>query len=289
MILALAGLAVLAVVTLALRHHPEPTYQGLPLSVWIAIPDYAADYQQAITSLGTNAIPFLLKWMHYEETPLRHRIISAVEFLPYCHRLKPLLWRQQFRANQATLAFSALQASASNAVPALIGMLTNSSQPATAQNASIALAYIGIPSFPALLEVVSDDRLPNREHAVSALGRIENLGSNGLPAVPVLLRTLNVPDSELRANAAMALGNLAMEPETVVPALVRTLENSQPSTRLEVEVAIGKFREKATSAIPALLRTREVPADPGERAVIDLVLKDIDPAYVPKPDATDSQ
>jgi hypothetical protein len=37
------------------------------------------------------------------------------------------------------------------------------------------------------------------------------------------------------------------------------------------------------------LDKRIAEADPFERAAIDLILEDIDPASVPKPDATDSQ
>jgi HEAT repeat protein len=229
--------------------------------------------------------------MRYEETPLRRRIIDAAGNLPYSARICSTLERPSIRANQAAYAFYALQDSASNAVLTLISMLTNSSHQATAMKAATALSYIGIPSVPALVEIISDHRLPNRELAVTALGLVENLGTNGLPAVPVLLRELNGgPSFVSPEKVIVALGRLTLEPEISVPALVRALEVSADfKTRYEVECALMAFHEKAKCAIPALLRTREVEADPGERAFIDLVLEDIDPAYVPKPDATDSQ
>jgi hypothetical protein len=54
------------------RRTPEPTYNGTPLSFWVAryqaeASDGPADNEtlDALRAIGTNAFPFLLKWGSY--------------------------------------------------------------------------------------------------------------------------------------------------------------------------------------------------------------------------------
>jgi hypothetical protein len=284
--LVLAGLAVLAVIAFVLRPNPEPSYGGLPLSAWVDRYNAADEpAREAISSMGTNAIPFLLKWIRFEKTALRLRAMDA---LPFSYRIQHMLLRPYFRADKAAYAFEALGTSASNAVPVLILMLRNSSELETAWRASDALGCIGAPAVPALIEVISEDRTPEREAAVNAFGHMRNLGTNGLPAVSALLRTLSSSDANSRSFAAEALGIIALEPQTVVPALVRILDDPDIRTRQYATFSLANFNDDAKCAIPILLRNRDK-AKPGERSAIDSTLFKIDPAYFPGPDAKPSQ
>jgi hypothetical protein len=282
--LVLAGTAILAILAMALWPQPEPFYQGLSLSTWIEkhakAGDDVAGPHDAISSVGTNAIPFLLKWMHYEPTPLRLVMMRAANYLPFNRHINSALLQPYTRAERATYAFAALRSSASNAVPTLIGMLTNSAELETASRASSALAWIGEPGLPTLVEVISDDQLTNRELAVFSVAHMRNPGTNGLPAVPVLMRALDSPNSRLRRAALHALGNLALEPQIVVPALIRMLEDPDPEMRWQAAYTLGEFHEQAKCAVPALLRVRQS----SSRDVIDKALARIDPESIRNPD-----
>jgi len=80
----LAGLGAL----LFLFGHPsEPRYQNRPLSYWVAMlagpqarrPE-AKEAPAAVTTIGTNALPFLLDWIQYEPPPWNAKLI--LELLP---------------------------------------------------------------------------------------------------------------------------------------------------------------------------------------------------------------
>jgi HEAT repeat protein len=238
--------------------------------------------------MGTNTIPFLLKWIRFERTPLRRQMMQAAADLPFGARLNEMIWQPYFRAVCAAHAFEALGASASNAVPTLIGMLRNSSEPDTAWRASDALGWVGTPAVAPLVEVISDGRKPDREAAVNAFGHMRNLGTSGLPAVPLLLRLLTSPDANSRGLAARALGNIALEPQTVLPALVRILDDPDIRAREHATCALANFDQDAKFAIPKLLSNREK-AEQDERSDIDSALFHIAPASYPDPDAKPSQ
>jgi HEAT repeat protein len=278
-------MALLALIALALRHSSAPSFEGVPLRTWITryhgvLSGDADPAKEAISSIGTNANPFLVKWIRYEETPLLRLTTTLLAKLPLGERLLPMLFEPRIRADEAANAFLALEASASNAVPALIHILTNSSEPETSLRASRALAYIGKPAIPGLVEVISDDRLPGRERAIGALALMQKPGTNGLSAVPVLVGALNGSDPAVRQAAALALGHIGLEPESVVPALVRVLDNSDFALRLRAAVALGEFREQAKSAVPALLHIRDQ-VTANERVVIDIALANIDRTAFP--------
>src|SRR5215204_2128725 len=58
-------------------HRPEPHYRGKPLSFWVLINarpirDDQFNPRVAIAEIGTNATPFLLKWMR--QTPYHWQV-----------------------------------------------------------------------------------------------------------------------------------------------------------------------------------------------------------------------
>src|SRR5258705_12542788 len=91
--LLIAFLTVIVVASLAFTVWPgekEPEYQGNKLSEWLYLADSKAyayvrpdnEPVQALRAIGTNAIPFLLKWVATENTPRLMTLSIQVRRLP---------------------------------------------------------------------------------------------------------------------------------------------------------------------------------------------------------------
>src|SRR5260221_5062014 len=69
-------------VTGALREH-EPTYAGKRLSEWVArlssknSLEGDSEAENAIRHIGTNSLPYLLKWISYEPAPWRIKLYET--------------------------------------------------------------------------------------------------------------------------------------------------------------------------------------------------------------------
>src|SRR5262249_7124765 len=106
----------------------EPQYKGRSLTRWVEVlaggyandPDYSLrDAEEAIRAIGTNGIPFYLKWFQYKERPWRDRLAKQAARLPgdFGNAAANLV---RDRAGQMQLAaFSALFALGPDAKPAL--------------------------------------------------------------------------------------------------------------------------------------------------------------------------
>src|SRR6185436_11830954 len=77
------GVTAGAIPILLLRQ--EPSYNGRGLSSWMGIRGKEANYQQpsdyeeAMRHMGTNAIPYIFRWMVKEDPPWRQRFREKVE------------------------------------------------------------------------------------------------------------------------------------------------------------------------------------------------------------------
>src|SRR5215831_18214601 len=87
----LLGCATAVVLILILFREPEPQYQGRSLSEWLVLlnggysnePDISMhDAEEAIRHIGTNGLPFFVKWLNYRERPWRTRLHTVCEKLP---------------------------------------------------------------------------------------------------------------------------------------------------------------------------------------------------------------
>jgi hypothetical protein len=113
-----------AAITLAILVWPrerEPEYKGVKLSAWLdrgqPDPDFAPTFQH----MGTNALPFLIHAVKYEEPRWRTWFRHATSNWPRSLRNNSLwhcLWRltPEIRANSSVFAFRVLGA---DALPAL--------------------------------------------------------------------------------------------------------------------------------------------------------------------------
>jgi hypothetical protein len=126
-----ATLVIVAGVVAYLYRSKEPSYQGMTLTEWLDKAEAASmaawgrqegkpsweTCEQAIRSMGTNAIPFLLKYQTIKENRfeanLREKLGYRLSFR--FHMREPLAWR-----GLAVNGFAALGTNAVDATPALM-------------------------------------------------------------------------------------------------------------------------------------------------------------------------
>src|ERR1041385_3654595 len=207
----------------------EPTYQSKSLTKWLKVfeksePNSAEENRarDAVRTIGTNAIPNLIKMLRSEDLEL-----------------------QQAGKN----GFEILGQVGAPAVPELAQLLVGTNELARFWAAQ-ALGEIGAPALPALMA-----GLTNHHFAVgtdAALG-IVKLGTNAAPALPILLKDLQHPDRYHRERAADALGNLHIQPELVVPALANLLRDPSPAACTLALNSLAQFGSGARSAAPLII------------------------------------
>src|SRR2546430_5386123 len=230
----------------------EPKHGDKSLTEWLQIYQKAAegtsDERQAVAAvrtIGTNALPYLTKWIASEDLD------------------------QQLKAKDG---FQILGPVGESAVPSLGKMLTSTNE-AISFIAGQCLGHIGAPALPELLA-----GLTNRHFRVgtAAALAIVDLGTNASSAVPIFLRHLEHPNHFYRERAADALGKLHIEPETVVPALIRLLEDNSKAARYFAISGLENFQARARPAVPAITVILTDP-DEGLREAATNALRQIAP------------
>jgi HEAT repeat protein len=106
------------------------------------------------------------------------------------------------------------------------------------ETAADALARIGGPAVPALIETLHDPDNSIRAQAARALAR---MGPKAAPALQELIAALNDEDREVRQGAARALGQIGPDAEEAVPALIQALKdprNKPVVEPMETEVVV---------------------------------------------------
>lgn len=203
----------------------EPVYRGKSLSEWILRSDPQSvellgpkdfNARPAVRHIGTNALPWLLRWISSDQPKTAHLGIRGLELLgPESSLAVPTLNRlvEDWRNSSAwSNAIAGLEACSSGTphvnagFPSLLAAATN----------------VAAPSALRLKAIQSIQHLGAH---VNGCGCLANLGANAPLAVPVLIRCLQDPDSRLAAEAAYALGSYTIEPALSVGALAAALES----------------------------------------------------------------
>jgi HEAT repeat protein len=297
--------AIVAGITwLALRVR-EPVFQGKRLSMWLR--SYSPDgdspeVDDAVRTIGTNAIPTLLGNLQSKDSTLRQALTAlGVPYTP-----------AETRHMRAEKGFSALGADASNAVPALIEIYEQNFSPTARRAAANALVEIGpaskqaIPALikstastnsdvcafalytlgrmaleselvdPVLIKALHDPARQVRYDAVFGLANLAFMGGDAKPAVPALIEALQDSYIGVRGGAAHALGHIHSDPGIVVPALIKSLHDPDTSVRIYAAAALG---ESGTNGRPAVAALGELLSETNQdvsNAAAD-ALKKIDP------------
>ena len=256
----------------------EPSYRDYPLSHWIRI--YAQghhagwpidqDTKQALSHIGTNAIPFLTKWIAYSPTPSPIRD-HAVDFLsrlstrrvagPIAQHLTRLLLNTEAANVDACIpVFSYL---GTPALPPLLDLLDE--QPSQtndiAERVSMAFGYYYTDdAIPIYLAYLADTNAHNRPRVIRLLSRCP-LATNTDLAVNTLIDYLTNSDSKLvlAARGEFCLPSRLDGQATFVPFLTNRLATSQdPTFRSNIVVLFGDMGLRWTlSTVQAALEDRD--------------------------------
>ena len=138
-------------------------------------------------------------------------------------------------------------------VEALVARL-GPSDPDTALLVAEALAGLGAPALPPLLDLLpkKDDRA--RRGALAAIGL---MGRPGAPATPLLLDLLKSPDPASQKLAGEALRRCGPWASEYVPEIVDRLRFGEEEIRWAAAGVLGRIGPEAREAIPALKEMRE--------------------------------
>ena len=115
--------------------------------------------------------------------------------------------------------------------------------------ASEALAAMGAPAVPALVEALADPEL--RFLAAVALK------SMGPAAVAGLVKAMEDPDEEIRIAVIGVLGGIGPDARAAVPALMERVRRGEPMERWAALEALGNIGPAARAAVPLVLSILE--------------------------------
>ena len=178
----------------------------------------------ALTGLGTNAIPELLKVLEERGSPDRATIISVFGAMRDVGEYK------------------------SKVVPLLAEGISGTNRWIASECARSLGNWAVMPevSVPALVKGLESSDMMLRRASATSVG---NFGASAGPAIPALLQELKGSDGIGSEEAARALGKIGLEPEKVVPALV-VFCREQPAHRRYAFEALGAFGPRAKEAVP---------------------------------------
>ena len=206
LLLAVGVMVVVVALLVGMFRSQEPVYHGRPLSFWVAglkddaPSDGRPEAEQAVRHIGTNALPFLLKWISYKPLPWIEKLEA---------RLKDLFpititGQNEVRADAAVDALIVLRPQADGVVGELTKLLNDPKLQASAVRAAVVLARLGSTGLPPVVAVLTNEQSPWMLRYVVA-DNVGLLGTNGLPAVAALQEVLRAPDVSLRNVAAKSL------------------------------------------------------------------------------------
>ena len=162
---------------LLVKRNPQPSYQGISLETWLLRYSDASSYEidvagqekaaEAIRLMGDTALPDLLKWIAYEQTPSRQKLLKLVSRLPSAcaQPLARSIDRTEIRTALAQKAFNVLGRQASNAVPGLINLMVRTNNARSSVRAMMALQAIGEPAVNSLRQALSSQDPATRRMA----------------------------------------------------------------------------------------------------------------------------
>jgi hypothetical protein len=218
-----AGVVVVAVVASALLwpREREPVYQGKKLSEWlkeyeplglsggmVKRPDTAAA-DDAIRHMGTNALPWLVRWVEYEVPAWRLRVDGLLEKVPLTGlrgRVAKDRNNEVRVRNRGALGLRLLGPEAKSALPRLARYV--SSYRGWTYGAMRAMSFIGHEGFCQVTNLLSH---PDRNVRVTAVAVLGNEGERSREAVGPLSDALNDVDFGVRQRATNALLQVAPE------------------------------------------------------------------------------
>jgi HEAT repeats len=266
-VLGLIIAAIFAVLSWRALHPFEPVYQGRSLGSWVRQLDDGDPWAgfshhswrtnlsveqiqaaEAIRSIGTNALPFLVPLATRKDSPTDELLISIVGNRKEEENARK---KRYERSWDAALALYALGPEAKPCLPQLKQAYYDYGNEGTARYAAVALAGIG----PEGWRVLSDSITNTNWFACFGIWALANQHVTNPAIVDSLIDLLTNNIVFHSEESAWALGELGEEPERVVPILLNVYQSSaQPSMRNAAADALARFGAKAQCAVPALIK-----------------------------------
>ena len=242
-------LGVLTAVIISVSEPPEPMYEGKPLSAILR--PYVSSFdtriidsrmRKAVESLGTNALPTLLRWLSAKDSPIKLKAVGLFQKLPWVNYR---YWTAEDRHLTAAFGFEILGPKARLAVPELVEILNSRLYVDSLFCTIRSLASIGPDAgeaVPALLDLITSTNETVQLCCISALGRIP---SRPDLEVPVLIKLLTNTDLWIRTAAADSLGAFGTNARQAIGPLSRMIK-------------VGSFQEQDAASNTLKLIAPEV-------------------------------
>jgi HEAT repeat protein len=208
-----------------------PAATGLPVLIGMLgdeDPEVCTTAVEGLAGYGKEAVPALVKALGGDSAQVRRHCMRALAAIgPDAVAAMPALrpWLLQPGSDLQADAAAALARIGKPAIPVLVEALQT--DPATLP-AQVVLGF----GDPWALLVAWRDFPDIHGHAVKALADI------GPDAIPVLLTALHNPNADIRANAAGALGSVGYADERVVTALAAVLRDPDVPVRNQATAAL---------------------------------------------------
>jgi len=216
----LVGVVVLVGVIVVIVPEREPEYGGKRLSEWVegvlgASTEGRKQNYEAIGNIGTNALPYLVKWVGYDMSPWKRKFYSSPS--PAVKRLRAF-WHY-FDKRHDSLQLGAMKAllhlgpKAEGVIPRL-SRLANGAKPANSRTfAILILGEIGKPGLQDLAGVLTNQQAQVGKWTPDTSAIANYIGQNAWRdrdiarrAVPVLVEMLNAGDANMRAACKQSAG-----------------------------------------------------------------------------------
>lgn len=260
-ILVLGAVVLLALVWIVFRPDKEPEYNGKKLSEWaiqirgdpsVGYPS-PVDVEEAsiaIRSMGTNAIPYLLKWIDYQTPTWR---LSGFEAINNLFRRCSLDWRlpddpKMIRSFAAVEAFQALGPAGDSVIPSLVSAFYGKRRGVFMRSA-FALGHLGTNGCAHLISALTNADPDIRATAAHVLGWSQHPESR--IAIPALITCMEDPEARVATQAAIA-PIFQSRPDLAIPALIKALRNPKGPDHTMVIMALGRFGGQASNVLPVL-------------------------------------
>jgi HEAT repeat protein len=202
----------------------------------------------AINQIGTNALPFLIKWLRCDHRTLREKTVAVrwrvEERLGIAHA-RDTIFTPFWLAQVASIAFGALGTNAAPAIPAVAQLMRDpSSSPVTVDAAASSLVEMGDKGFMEVIQFVRERGQSNRIHAIRSLASVRQ---NAGPALDVLMECLQDPDEQIAIESVKFFYIDTPEPEKRVAILVKGVADPRRSVRLASIESLRNYRWNASS------------------------------------------
>jgi hypothetical protein len=254
---------VLALLFLWTTIQREPIFEGRTLSSWLdhhvassaANPPYNSPAwkkaDEALRSIGTNAIPTLLEMIQAKDPP---SIVLTLRQMAERHLwMRPIYRYARFRNEEAEYAFEVLHTNAITAVPGLIEIYEKDISPSSQRCAALALGHIG---------------------------------RGAQAALPVLIRHFTHTNNDVRFYAVSAVMSIGGEPGVVIPALTSALKDPSVPVRWNALVGLSRFGSRGRPAVPEIIKMLNDPGMSGSSSItqqVAIALWRIAPEKIGKP------